>query len=165
MWGLSTMPLILLTQTHTLDPPEEHLFLFLFLSFSKSDPAPGVWELQVDDVQHLLPVCAVVVIDKLLQLHPAVGLLGDVHHVHTHIRTFKHKHQNSEGKQRPLLTHLSVGGFRYKFDPTSKRPTENKCPTLTSLGFFQLLLHLRFTTQKVLKNRSWKKGIFNNLPT
>lgn len=113
------MLLILFRQTQTLGSLEEH-FSLLSLKFCHLEQAPGVRELQVDDVQHLLPVCAVVIIDKLLQLHLAVGLLGDVHHVHAHIRTFgtngamkgaqdrTAEHQNSEGEERPLLTNQYV---------------------------------------------------------
>lgn len=48
---------------------------------------PCVGELKVDDVQYFLSVCAVVIIDKLFELHLAVGLLGDVDHVHDDVGT------------------------------------------------------------------------------
>ena len=45
--------------------------------------SPGVRELKVGKVKDTLAVGAVVIVHKLLQLHLAVLLLGDVCYVHT----------------------------------------------------------------------------------
>lgn len=45
--------------------------------------SPGVRELKVGEVKDPLAVGAVVIVHKLLQLHLAVLLLGDVCHIHT----------------------------------------------------------------------------------
>ena len=50
--------------------------------------SPGVRELKVGEVEDPLAVGAVVIVHKLLQLHLAVLLLGDVCHIHTSLRAW-----------------------------------------------------------------------------
>lgn len=52
------------------------------LGGGRDGASPGVGELKVGDVEDPLAVGAIVIVHKLLQLHLAVLLLGDIGHVH-----------------------------------------------------------------------------------